>query len=89
MELPSAARLRRGELTHERGRRPHLLLGVLALLGTTVTVVAIPLTPRNTVPSLLQATGERLGRARERLTLDSRRSLSPESSVLLIDAAAG
>lgn len=68
---------------------PILLLGVLTLLGTTVTVLAIPLTPRNTVPVCCRRRVDSFA-AHARLTLLSAAAVTVAGVVvLLIDAAAG
>lgn len=67
---------------------PILLLGVLTLFGTTVTVLATPLTPRNTVPVCCRRRVDSFT-ARARLTLVSAAVLTVAGVVLLlVDTAA-
>jgi hypothetical protein len=67
---------------------PLLLLGVLTLLGTTVTVLATPLRPRNVVAPCCRRRVESFA-AHARLTLMTAASVMVAGVVLLLVDAAG
>jgi len=67
---------------------PVLLLGVLTLLGTTVTVLVAPLMPRNTVPSCCRRRVESFA-AHARLTMMAAATVTIAGVILLLVDAAG
>ena len=62
---------------------PILLLGVLTLLGTTVTVLVAPLMPRNTVPLCCRRRVESFA-AHARLTMMTAASVTVAGVILLL-----
>jgi hypothetical protein len=67
---------------------PILLLGVLTLLGTTVTVLVTPLMPRNAVPHCCRRRVESFA-AHARLTMMTAAAVTVAGVVLLLVDAAG
>ena len=67
---------------------PLLLLGVLTLLGTTVTVLVTPLMPPNTVPRCCRRRVDSFA-AHARLTMMTAASVTVAGVVLLLVDAAG